>query len=62
MKKVYSLRSTVMHDGYIPQSKLKDANLVVQAGVVEISKIISKVIERGKLPKNWSEFELSGGR
>jgi hypothetical protein len=62
IKNVYNIRSEVMHDGIISRKHKKDAVKYVQEGILSCARVISNVISRGGLPRDWSAFELSGGK
>jgi hypothetical protein len=64
IRRVYELRSKVMHSGHIPKKDLPSAPEVIRNGAAICAAVIEKVITRGRLPapEKWSDFDLSGGK
>jgi hypothetical protein len=63
VRRVYELRSKVMHLGHIPKKDLPRAPEVIRNGAAICAAVIEKVITRRRLPapEKWSDFDLSGG-
>lgn len=62
IKRIYDIRSHVMHDGLISKKHEKDAKERIIDGIAQTAKTIASAIKRGGIPKDWSQFELSGGK
>jgi hypothetical protein len=62
IKRIYDIRSHVMHDGLISKKHEKDAKERIIDGIAQTAKIIASAIKSGHIPKDWSQFELSGGK
>jgi hypothetical protein len=62
VKEIYEYRSRVVHAGHIPANRLGAATTTVKDGISVCAQIIERVIRRGRLPHDWSKFELSAGK
>lgn len=62
VKAIYDFRSKVVHQGHLPNNKLSAATSAVKDGTAICAQIIERVIRRGRLPRDWSRFELSSGK
>jgi Apea-like HEPN len=60
VKEIYDYRSKVVHTGHIPANRVATATTAVSDSILVCAQIIESV-RRGRLPPDWSKFELSGG-
>jgi hypothetical protein len=62
VKDIYEYRSRTVHDGHIPANRLGAATTAVKDSISVCAQIIERIVRRGRLPQDWSKFELSRGK